>query len=348
MRIRGLGKLRTVTQQLRNRFTPGGLILFYHRVSEVSSDPFKLCVKPRHFAEQMEVLRKYAQPMPLQQLVQTVRDGKCPNRAVAVTFDDGYADNLYEAKPLLERYDIPATVFVTTGNLGSQREFWWDELGRLLLQPGKLPKTLRLSINGYNHEWDLSEAADYSEDDYQRDRTWHYFLPRDEDPSPRQRIYRSLCQMLQPLLPDDRQQLMSEILAWSGAEATGRPTHYSLSTAEVRTLEQGGLIEVGAHTVKHPFLSALPPAMQSQEIQQSKSRLEELLGHPVNNFAYPHGDFTETTVTLVREAGFVSACSTIAKKVGRNANCFQLPRVGVADWDGERFSRQLSHWIGIE
>ncbi|NER51852.1 MAG: polysaccharide deacetylase family protein, partial [Symploca sp. SIO1A3] len=262
MRIGGLGRLKRTTRQLRNRFAPGGLILLYHRVAEVPSDPFKLCVKPGNFAQQLEVLKKYSNPMPLQQLVQAVRDGKRPNRAVAVTFDDGYVDNLYEAKPLLERYDIPATVFVTTGNLGSQQEFWWDELERLLLQPGKLPTTLGLSIKGCSHQWDLGEAADYSEDNYQCDRTWNWYLKEDADPSPRQRIYRSLYQLLQPLLPDERQQLMSELLAWSGAEAKGRPTHYCLSTTEVSTLAKGGLIEVGAHTVKHPFLSALPPAVQ--------------------------------------------------------------------------------------
>ena len=153
--------------------------------------------------------------------------------------------------------------------------------------------------------------------------------------------------MLLTLPPDERQQLMDELLAWSGADATGRATNDSLSPIEVRTLEQGGLVEVGAHTVKHPFLSSLPATVQDQEIRQSKSYLEELLEHPVSNFAYPYGDFTATTATLVREAGFSSACSIVANKVGRNTDYFQLPRVGVLDWNGENFSRQLSQWLCI-
>ena len=69
-----------------------------------------------------------------------VSGGDVPSAGVVVTFDDGYADNFHNAKPLLERYEIPATVFVTTGYLQDQREFWWDELERILLQPGTLPR----------------------------------------------------------------------------------------------------------------------------------------------------------------------------------------------------------------
>lgn len=345
MRIRGLGRLKRVTQQIKNRFAPGGLILLYHRVTEVPSDPFKLCVTPRHFAEQLEVLKQHSNPMSLQQLVQSVRDGKCPKRSVAVTFDDGYTDNLYEAKPLLEQYDIPATVFVATGNLEHEREFWWDELERVLLQPGTLPKTLCLSINGNTYQWDLGEAAYYSEDNYQRDRGWSWYVPQESDPSPRQRLYRTLYQLLHPLLTDERQKLLEQLLTWSGAESRGRSTHRSLSPKEVCALEQGSLIEVGAHTVTHPFLSKLPTTSQLHEIQQSKSRLEELLEHPVNSFAYPHGDYTMETAGLVREVGFVCACSTVADRVWRNADCFQLPRVEVQDWDGEEFAKRLSRWF---
>lgn len=101
---------------------------------------------PHHFGEHLEVLRKYGQPIRLQQLTQAHRDGNIPHHAVVVTFDDGYANNLNNAIPLLERYHIPATVFIATGQSGRKREFWWDELDRLLLQPGILPETFCMSI----------------------------------------------------------------------------------------------------------------------------------------------------------------------------------------------------------
>lgn len=350
MKLRGIGRLKRTAQKLRNRFSPGGLVLLYHRVAEVPSDPFKLCVSPRHFAEQLEVLRQQnlkqqSQPIHLQNLAQTVRDGKSLDRSISITFDDGYADNLHHAKPLLEQFEIPATVFVATGNIENQREFWWDELERLLLQPGRLPKILSLTVGERTYSWDLGEAAEYGVADYERDRTWTWYVPEDADPSPRQRVFRSLYQFLQPLLPIDRQRLMDELLAQAGVATTGRDTHRSLSPTEVQILAAGGAIEVGAHTVTHPKLSALSAAEQRQEIEQSKSRLEAILERSVTSFAYPHGDYTKVTAELVAGAGFACACSTRVNRVRRQTNCFQIPRMEVGDWDGDTFAKQLARWF---
>ena len=137
------------------------VILMYHRVIEGCSDPWGIGVSPEKFAQQLEVLRRHTQVIRLQELVDAVDAGAISQTSVVVTFDDGYADNLVNAKPLLERYGIPATIFLTTGYLNGKREFWWDELDRLLLQPGTLPVTLRLNVNGCMQEWDLGDAANY-------------------------------------------------------------------------------------------------------------------------------------------------------------------------------------------
>lgn len=345
MKIPGIGRLKRTVKKLSNKLAPGGLILMYHRVAEVSSDPFKLCVTPRHFSEHLEVLKKHSQPIALRRLVQTLQDGKSPHRGVGITFDDGYADNLHHAKPLLEQYDIPATVFITTENLAQEREFWWDELERLILQPGNLPKNLNLTIKDRTYQWDLGEAACYQEESYQRDRPWNWYLSEEADPSSRQQLYRSLYQVLQPLLSDERQQKMDQLLVWSGTEAKIRATHRSLYPKEVMKLVEGGLIEVGAHTVTHPFLSKLSVSFQQQEIKQSKVNLEELIDAEISSFAYPHGNYNEITIDLVREAGFASACSTKPNKIRGNIDLFQLPRFEVQNWDGEEFAQRLSRWL---
>lgn len=346
MRIRGIGGLQRAARWLKHRFEPRSLILLYHRVTDLPSDPQLLAITPQHFAEHLEVLRKHSHPMGLQQLAQSLQNGKPPDRAVIITFDDGYTDDLYHAKPMLERYDIPATVFVATGQIGQKGEFWWDELDRLLLRPGTSPPLLRLSVNGSTYQWELGEAAHYSDDAYRHHRCWNV-LEKDE-PSPRQWLYRSLCQLLRPLSEGERRKVLGELLAWAGAEPVGRSTHRALSPDEVFHLAEGELVEVGAHTVTHPVLSALPAAAQQAEIQRSKARLEEILGRPVTTFSYPYGsrsDYTPETVALVREAGFACACSSLADVVWRRTDRFQLPRVLVRNWDGDEFARRLGEWF---
>ncbi|MBA3438905.1 MAG: polysaccharide deacetylase family protein, partial [Pyrinomonadaceae bacterium] len=284
-------------------------------------------VTPRHFTEHLEVIRKYGQPTHLADLTEALSGGKRPHRMVVVTFDDGYADNLLVAKPLLERYDIPATFFVISGGANQKREFWWDELDRLLLEPGMLPGTLDLSINGSRYRWELNGATYYGDDERQRNRHWKMSDPEADDPGPRQRLFRALYKLLLPLSEEERWKVLDELSAWADAEPVIRPTHRALSANEVIDVARGGLIEVGAHTVTHPMLADHSAAVQHREIRQSKNDLEDILGQPVSSFAYPHGSHTTETAALVREIGFTSACSTRVGVVWRGADRFSLPRI---------------------
>ncbi|HEY9653498.1 MAG TPA: polysaccharide deacetylase family protein, partial [Coleofasciculaceae cyanobacterium] len=295
-------------------------------------------VTPQHFAQHLEVLQKYAHPISLKQLAIAHQNGNIPQRAVAITFDDGYVDNLYQAKPLLERYNIPATVFVSTGYMGQQREFWWDELERLLLRPGRLPDKLCLDINGNLQRWELGLAVNYSEEDRECDR---HISPWQAEPGSRLFFYYSLWQQLKPLPESQQLKALQQITQWANVDSVTRPNYRPLLLEEIRTLEQGGLVEVGAHTVTHPSLKAHTPSFQMQEIQQSKADLEKLLGHPVTSFAYPFGDYAAETVELMHQTGFVYACSTVKDTVWRQSDCFQLPRFGVYNWNGEEFAKQL-------
>jgi peptidoglycan/xylan/chitin deacetylase (PgdA/CDA1 family) len=315
----------------------------YHRVTALSNDPYLLAVTPKHFAQQLEVIRRYGVPMRLGQLVEALQDGKVPKRAVVVTFDDGYADNLYNAKPLLERYDIPATVFVTTGHLGHPHEFWWDELDRLLLQPGTLQDLPILNLNGQTWQSELGDTATYTTADYARHRDWH--IEQQDDPTPRHRLFRSLYQRLHALTEADRQLLLGELRTSAGAEPIGRPTHRTFSHDEVARLAEGDLVEIGAHGVTHAALAALSVGLQREEIRRSRAHLEEMLNRPVTSFAYPHGSYTSETLAVVRETGFSSACSSDTSVLRQGTDAFQLPRICVRDWDSETFARWLRGWL---
>ncbi|MBW4663196.1 MAG: polysaccharide deacetylase family protein [Chroococcus sp. CMT-3BRIN-NPC107] len=327
------------------RFMPGGLILMYHRVADLSPDPFHIGVAPQHFAEHLEVLKRYTHLVSLPQLVQAVREKKSIDRWVALTFDDGYADNLYTVKPLLERYNIPATFFITTGDLENKREFWWDELERLLLQPGTLPPVLSLKLKDRTYEWNLDRAACYSQSNYLRDRHWTWYDRESSDPSSRQQLYRNLYLLLSQQNVTDRQNIMDRLLDWSGAKNQVRATHRSLSAQELHHLAPEALIEIGAHTVHHPFLSVLSATEQQQELQQNKAQLEALLERPVISFAYPHGNYSSQTPAIAQAVGFNCACTTRGDRVRLTTDTFQLPRVEAHKGDGEVFSKQLAQFI---
>ncbi len=320
------------------RFAPRAFILMYHRIAEPGSDPWALSVSSRHFAAHLEILKKYTHPMGLLDLVDHLQDGKVPRRAVVITFDDGYADNLYEAKPLLERHDIPATVFLPTGHIGESEEFWWDKLDRLLLNSHTLPKRPHLEVNGRSHVWELAESYDHQEtgSPHGSDES-----KKGLQPCSRRSLYFSVYRLLLPLSEQDRQACLQEIQGWISGVPKARPAYRTLSPEEVELLGRGALVEIGAHTITHPFLSAHPEAFQQREIKQCKIDLEAITGRPVNSFAYPHGDYDERSVALVRQAGFVCACSIEENSVCRHSDPFLLPRFKVNNYNGEAFIRRL-------
>lgn len=334
------------------------LILLYHRVYEAPSDPQLLCVTPQHFAEHLEHLRRQYQVISLADLSKALREGRLPKRAVVITFDDGYADNLFNAKPILERYEAPATVFVTTGYVGQQREFWWDELERLLLWAPQLPERLQVTLNGAVYEWNLGEWAQLPRSIEHRARSteekemnsywkWHMQVP--DDPTPRHRAYRELHRLLRPVGEKEREEVLAQLRAQAEEdEEIERRDYRAMTPEEVRRLAEGELIEVGAHTETHPVLATQPVEVQRGEIVESKRHLEGILGRPVTAFSYPYGgrdDVGKDTVKLVQEAGYEVACANFPSPVTRRADPFFLPRYLVRDWDGERFARRLRGWF---
>ncbi|MBI1818395.1 MAG: polysaccharide deacetylase family protein [Deltaproteobacteria bacterium] len=310
----------------RDWISPGAVILAYHRIAEPACDPHGLTVSPREFAEQMEVLRRYARPMRLHDVVNRLNGRSLPRDAVAVTLDDGYADNLHAAKPILERFDIPATCFVTTSAIDSPTGFWWDEVARAFLQPTILPPQLCLTIGGRDYRWSLDTAP---------------------IANARAHTFQAVRELVRVAAHDEQQRVLAELRAWSGVPADSNSDGCTLTLAELQQLAAGELVEIGAHTLTHPVLSTLAPDAQRAEIAGSKHQLEQWLGRPVTSFAYPYGGalaFNATSVTAARAAGFTSACVLDARRARRGADPFRLSRVmvsGTRKWTGDQFARWL-------
>jgi peptidoglycan/xylan/chitin deacetylase (PgdA/CDA1 family) len=322
------------------------IVLLYHRVADLEADPQALAVSPRRFAEHLEVVRTLLRPVALSDVARGLGGRGVPRRSVALTFDDGYADNLHVALPLLEKHDVPATVYVAAGAIGCARETWWDELERVVLWPRRLPVELTLELDGRTHRLEGGDHPGYEEAS-PVDRRWSVL---DEPRSPRQRLYRDLERLLHPLAPGARASALERLRAWAGVGASGRATHRTLSREEIVRLGRSGLVDIGAHTVTHPRLSSLDVHAQREEVRRSKASLEEIAGRPVTSFAYPYGyrgSYDPDTVEIVGEAGFTSACSNFPGLVLARTGRYELPRFLVRDWDGDTFAANLRRWYRL-
>jgi len=344
----GLGRLIQFPEQFWKRFHSQGLILLYHRVTHLDNDPQLLTVTPDHFAEHLEYIEEYYQPISLPELTIALKSGKIPDKCVAITFDDGYADNFQNAKPLLEKYGIPATVFITTGYVATDREFWWDDLERILLLPDRLPDHLELTIQGKKRKWNLTNGEMKMTENKNKKGSSLWNTTMAYDPSPHYVIYWDLHRLLKPLSHELQDSIISKVAQWAGVPRTGRATHRSLTFAELKSLDKGDLIEIGSHTMSHTMLSKQPINIQKEEIFKSKNFLEEALDHEISNFSYPYGgraDFNKTSVDIVKKAGFSTACANYGSTIIRTTDSYRLPRVLVRDWNMEVFSSRIKEWF---
>ncbi|MBI5482362.1 MAG: polysaccharide deacetylase family protein [Deltaproteobacteria bacterium] len=323
---------------------PQLLVLCYHRVCDVENDPNRLSVSPERFAAHLECLRGRFTPLLLSESVARLARGDLPPRAVALTFDDGYADNVAVAYPLLQRHAVPATIFVATHWIDSAEEFYWDEVERIFLRPGTLPRHLTLDSPTGPRSWDLGHAAVYSAAEWRTDRDWN--VQRHSAPTPRHRAFSEVMALLSVLDGKRRGETLRRLREWAGVAPTGRETHRPLRRGEIAALAGDGLTEVGAHSVSHVRLAALSAADQAAEVAGSKAAIEAIIGRPVTSFAYPFGGmaYDNGAVEAVRAAGYRVACTTTPALATRRNSPLKTPRFLVRDWEAGEFAQRVEQW----
>lgn len=264
------------------RRVKGFPVLAFHRVND-DDDPFMPSLPTSVFAARMEHIARHYTVLTVETLVERLREGRVPRKAVALTFDDGYRDNLTHAAPILARYGLPATVFLTTGCVGTREMLWFDRLAEAL----KTTTRTHLQLAGQG-ALALGSTAE------------------------RLRALQAALSYLKRMPDAERRQTLDEFLRELKVGALDGPKRLMLSWDEVGVLRGLGF-SVGAHTVSHPILSRVSAEDAWQEIVGSKHAIERALGSQARAFAYPNGgreDVTELTVRLVRDAGFTCAVTT--------------------------------------
>ena len=296
----------------------GTFVLLYHRVARIDEDPHGLAVAPERFTAHCEVLRRRFE-------VVRLREAQPSRRQVAITFDDGYADNVTEARPILESMGLPATFFITAGRIGGSSEAWWDRLEHIMLASTPVSDALELEVAGLRLWVDL------------------------RSPAARQRAHWALFWRLRPLRPADIESVLVVIARQLQSPTEPRTTHRWMTIDELRLLAQADNTDIGAHSLTHPLLASLSADEQRQEIAGSRALLEQMTGVAPTLFAYPHGSpdaFNELTLRMAREAGYRAAYTATGGFARAGLDPFQVPRNFVGDWDADRFERWLDEWMG--
>jgi peptidoglycan/xylan/chitin deacetylase (PgdA/CDA1 family) len=304
------------------RRLPGGrpraVVLVYHRVGVRGLDPWRLTIDPEIFGGQMEALARDWSPLTLAELVEGFARRQLPERAVAVTFDDGYADNLEIAAPILVEHRIPATLFVATDLVDAGDPPWWDHLTSLLLEPARLPPTLTLSSGG--DRWRVPPlAAD------ERRSSPNAPPPWDAEPGTRLRAFYEVWLALRALDAPTREAALDEIAEWGGAPRASR--RVLLTWEQVRELAALPGFALGGHTLTHPALPTCSHQDARAEIAGGADRLRARAGVEVEQFAYPFGAWTRGVARLVADLGFRGAYTTDGNAISWSSSPHALPRV---------------------
>lgn len=310
----------TPVHRLLNQIDPPVIVLIYHRVATLASDPEMLAVTPDNFREQMRCLKD---SFPIVRFEENWAESAKP--AVCVTFDDGYADNALEALPILEDLGVPATFFVTTGLIDAVHDLWWHELEGLLLGEIAVPSHFVLTEGRREKYWATGTVLE------------------------RLQLYRDLVRLMNDSEPGKRETWLQQLRSWAGGLRQVAQTHRGMTLTELRTLAESPWTTVGAHTVTHSRLSALGQAEQLEEIAASKRQLEEWLGREITVFSYPFGrrsDFTTETMALCRQAGFSKAAANFPGQAHRWTDPCRIPRHLVRNWTAGQFIEKLREfWV---
>jgi peptidoglycan/xylan/chitin deacetylase (PgdA/CDA1 family) len=252
-------------------------------------------VMPRDlFEAQMAHLARHFSVLPLPEAVRLLERGMLPRRAVAVTFDDGYADNYDHAWPILRKYGIPATIFLVTGALDRKAQLWWDEVIEDVQRLARHPLPQR--ENGHTlPDWLVSLL----------DR-----LCGDADP---RAAALDMVRRMNSLSRQEQRQSLDVLSGFASSSPNDRPD-VMLTWEQVSEMHRSG-ISFGSHTITHAVLDELDDEEAQQEIEGSIERLQEKLEAPVGAFAYPRGLGASRARRLLERAGIEAAVTT---EPGRN------------------------------
>jgi peptidoglycan/xylan/chitin deacetylase (PgdA/CDA1 family) len=289
-------------------------ILSYHRVND-EKDPFFPSLPSAVFERHMAYLASSYRVLTVEELVERIHRGTVPRNALAITFDDGYRDNLTHAAPILARHGLPATVFLATGFIGTSEAPWFDRVAMAF------KNTTAASIGApWGGRLELGRVDDRLA---AVERALAYFKGLADG-----EFRLRLDELLSALAVDDQRWCKGWMLEWDDVQALA-----------------GLGFSIGAHTIHHPILSRVSVERARTEIVGSRTMIASACGVSPKAFAYPNGkpeDYTDAVQRLVRDAGFTCAVTTRFGLNTRQTPVYELRRGGPWEHDVATFAFKLS------
>ena len=301
-------------------------VLMYHGVVEEPLAPFCWHQLPlARFEAQMRFVAQTCRVLPLTEALERMAEGTLPHRACAITFDDGFLNNRTTAYPVLRDLDLPATIFVVTGKLGTQEVLWPD----------------RLYLAVRDTQASVVDAGAFGLGSLQLD-----------EPEQRAGAIDALLRVLKTLPAAEKDAQLARLLDELDASDAPEPGPFALMDwSDVETLAADARITFGAHTTRHDLLSRLPDAEVASEIRSSHADVVRRLEVEPHVFAYPNGraiDFDERAKRVLRELGVPWALSTREALARTGGDPHDVPRICVgADLPFQRFRHLVGGTIDV-
>jgi peptidoglycan/xylan/chitin deacetylase (PgdA/CDA1 family) len=321
---------------------PLGVVLAYHRVADLSIDPQLLAVSEANFRSQMAVLQERFEVVSVRHLIATagrVVHSRTRRAQVAITFDDGYADNLVNAAPVLAAAGLPATFFVTAVSDPQNHRFWWDALQRVMLEESRLPERLECQVGNAriatNAPWDEPSPPQWD-------------VTSQAPPTRRQATYLRIHSSLRAAPPAEIDSVIEKLCNWAGVEPSDNPRDRLLTTTELAELGSMPNLEIGSHTVSHPMLRLLPVDAQRWELAESRRRLATYVEQDVVLVSFPFGGLDavgRVAYRLAREVGYEGALTTWSAPIRALQDPYAIPRLTVRNWPAQTLTEVVETTI---
>ena len=286
-------------------------IIFYHEIGNNDKDELtEFSVSVDHFEKQIQWLSRHFNVVSINKLISHIKgESNLPGKVAAITFDGGYLGNYQYAFPIMKKYSVPATIYVTTNSVDGNIP-WERKLLYLIFLTKK--ERFKLNYNDEEHEFEIKNSMQ------------------------KRPVKKILQDYMSKLDSDEQDNLLKKISQNLDVELSGLAQKLFLSWDQIREMDKNPLVEIGSHTLSHPRLTDISIEEAKREILDSKIHIEDKLGEEITTFCYQDGRLSNEIKLSVKNAGYSSGLAVTTSNILNDLNkvgddVFELRRIQLPD-----------------